>query len=92
MVGGRIEIPYNEAGKRCVDAFLRVAEKLLQRARVATRIAVDDVFTGAKQVDEIALKNGRYTAVFASPYGEHIKIVYDYRSKKVMFERMEVAA
>ena len=86
----RIEIPYTEAGRRCVEVLLNLGMKQLQRAREAAQAAIDEIISGAEKVDERARKNGKYTAVFASPHGERTRVIYDYRTKNIELE--EVAA
>jgi len=86
MSANRIEIPYNEAGKRCIEVLSNLAMKQLQRARDAAQAAIDDVLASAEKVDEKAMFNGKYSAVYATPCGERQKVVYDYRTKKVSIE------
>ena len=83
---GRIEIPYTEAGRRCVEVLLNLGLRQLERAREAAHAAIDNIVSGAKKVDERARKNGKYTAVFASPHGERTRVVYDYRTKSIELE------
>ena len=86
MNANRIEIPYNEAGKRCIEVLSNLAMKQLQRARDAAQVAVDEIFSGAEKVDEKAMQDGIYSAVYASPSGERQRVVYNYRTKEIVLE------
>ena len=90
MDSDRIEIPYSEAGMRYVEVLLDLGMKQLERAREAAQAAIDSIVSGAEKVGERARKNGKYTAVFASPHGERTRVIYDYRTKNIELE--EVAA
>ena len=90
MYENRIEIPLNDKGRRCIEVLTAVAMKHLDRAREAVCLAVADVLSDFKIIDEQAMCGGKYFALFATPYGEQRRVVYDYRTKEVIFE--EVAA
>jgi hypothetical protein len=81
MTPERIEIPYNEAGKRAYEVFYELAEKLLFRARKATQTFLSKTLPTAEIIEEKVMTNGKYTLILAFPGGERQEMTYDYRTK-----------
>ncbi len=77
----RIEIPYNEAGKKAYDVFYKLAEKLLIKAREATNDYIGEL-KGAEIIEENSMVEGKYVVVVQHSEGKkHIE--YDYRTKEI---------
>lgn len=76
----KIIIPMNETGERCFDVFKNVAMKLLKTARKSVEEFIGD---GAEKLNEKAMTDGKYSAVYKLPDGSKKTAVYDYRKKTV---------
>ena len=80
----RIMIPYDTpAGQRCYEVLAQIAMKQLTRARDAVEDFINSLFPVSEFLDEKAMTNGKYTAVYAIPNGANQKVIYDYRTKNI---------
>lgn len=81
-----IIIPMNKAGERVFDVFRRIAERHLTMAREAVEKLISEHFPNAEKVEEMALFDCKYNAVYESYGGIRHSVTYDYLENKAYLE------
>lgn len=82
-----IVIPMNKAGERAFETFKAIAERHLSMAREAVGEFIAEHFPNAEKVEEMAMFDRKYNAVYAVYGGIKHSVTYDYITKEVYFER-----
>ena len=82
-----IVIPMNKAGERTFEVFKTIAERHLKMAREAVGEFIEEHFPNAEKVDEMAMFDRKYNAVYASYGGVKHSVTYDYITNEVYLER-----
>ncbi|MDR1572383.1 MAG: hypothetical protein LBS32_07650 [Clostridiales Family XIII bacterium] len=78
-----VVIPYTEAGKRCFEALAEIALNQLHKARGAAEDFIKSIYPTAEFIDEKAVADGKYAAIYAIPGGGRQKVLYDWKTKNV---------
>jgi hypothetical protein len=79
----RIEIPWNEKGRRCYEVLASIALKKLNQAREEVKDYIRKHFPTATIEDEKAMADGKYKAFVKLQTGKGNTLVYDYRTRVV---------
>lgn len=82
-----IVVPMNKAGERAFEVFKSIAERHLKMAREAVSEFIEEHFPNAEKVEEMAMFDRKYNAVYAAYGGIKRSVTYDYITKEVYFER-----
>lgn len=82
-----IVIPMNKAGERAFEVFRAIAERHLNMAREAVCEFISSRFPDSEKVEEMAMFDKKYSAVYQIYGGVKHTVIYDYITKEVYFER-----
>lgn len=81
-----IIIPMNKAGERAFEVLRSIAERHLKIAREAVLEFILRRFPIAEMVEEIAMFELKYSAVYVVYGGVKHTVTYDYITREVYFE------
>lgn len=82
-----IIIPMNKAGERAFEVLRSIAERHLKIAREAVLEFILRRFSVAEMVEEMAMFELKYSAVYMVYGGVKHTVTYDYITREVYFER-----